>query len=62
MGFIITYITINLRPWIKGLIVAELSVIPFAFEYDINVVILIFAMSAILGSLIGFLSDKYAKQ
>jgi hypothetical protein len=61
MGFIITYTVLGIKPWLKGLIVAEISVIPIAFQYDIKTVIAIVIMSAILGSLIGFFSDRYAK-
>ncbi|MBP2644805.1 MAG: hypothetical protein H6Q75_245 [Firmicutes bacterium] len=65
MGVIIAYTVFDIKGWLKGLIVAEISSLPIAilvFQHDANAVIPIFVMSAILGSLIGFLSSKYVKE
>lgn len=64
MGFIINYTVFGTKGWLKGLIVSEISSIPIAilvFQHDCKAVIPIFIMSAILGSLIGFLGDRYAR-
>lgn len=59
LGFLITYTVLDIKPWLKGLFIAELSALPVVFQPGIDSVIPIFAMSAILGSFIGFLSDRY---
>jgi hypothetical protein len=61
-GFIITYAVLRIKDWLKGFIIAELSAIPVIFQPDIKSAIPILAMSAVLGSLIGFLSGRYAKK
>ena len=62
LGVIIPYVSWEIKPWIKGLIIAELSAIPILIivaEKDLNSLIPIIAMSAILGSSVGYFSDKY---
>lgn len=64
LGIIINYIDFDLKGWLKGLIVAELAAIPIMIlvsETDGFSIIPIVVMSAILGSFVGFMGDKYAK-
>jgi len=64
MGFIIPRISLPIKSWQKGLLIAELCALPImilVFAVDPKAIIPIAIMSAILGSLIGFLSEKYAK-
>lgn len=64
MGFVIAHISLPIKDWLKGLIVALISAIPImilVFANDPKSIIPIFVMSIILGSLVGFLSGKYAK-
>ena len=59
LGLIIPFIAWNIAPWLKGLIVAELTAIPIIFlvaSKDKNAIIPIIIMSAILGIGIGFFS------
>jgi len=62
MGLVISYISINIKSWIKGLIIAEASAIPImilVIAQDPKSIIPISIMTAILGSLIGFFSGRY---
>ncbi|NQU86633.1 MAG: hypothetical protein HQ541_12810 [Mariniphaga sp.] len=64
MGFVIAYISIPLKSWKKGLLVATLSILPIIIivaASDPISIIPISIMTIILGSLVGFLTDKYAK-
>lgn len=62
LGFIITFIKIpGLDGWLKGLLIGVLMSLPVLItqaETDPKSIIMIFIMSAILGSLVGFLSTK----
>jgi len=62
LGFIITHINIpNIDSWLKGLIVAvlvSLPVIIIVMQTDPKSAPIILVTSAILGSLVGFLSTK----
>ncbi|MDO8524718.1 MAG: hypothetical protein Q7R99_03755 [bacterium] len=62
LGFIITFIKIpGVEGWLKGLIVAVIMSLPIVIivaKSDPKSVLIILAMSAILGSIIGFLSKK----
>ena len=63
MGIIISYIQIPLAPWLKGLVIAELSALPVVIivaKEDPKSAIPIFAMSAILGILVGITTAKFA--
>lgn len=63
MGIIISYIQIPFSPWLKGLIIAELSVMPIVLivaKEDKKGIIPILVMSAILGVLVGISTAKYA--
>jgi hypothetical protein len=63
IGIIISYIQIPpLKSWLKGFIIAEVCVLPIVIivaQDGILEVMPIIIMSAILGSLIGFISHKY---
>jgi len=64
LGIIISYISMDIRGWLKGLIIAEISSIPIAIivaQNDPVSVIPIIIMSAILGSLVGFFSGRFAR-
>ena len=63
MGVIISYIQIPVSPWLKGLIVAELSALPVVIivsKEDQKAIIPIVVMSAILGVLVGITTAKFA--
>lgn len=62
LGFVITHIKIpGVDGWLKGLITAVLMSLPIVIivmKADPRSVIIILLMSAILGSIVGFLSAK----
>jgi len=63
MGIIISYIQLPLDPWLKGLVIAELSAIPVIImvaKVDKKAIIPILVMSAILGILVGITTAKFA--
>ena len=63
VGLIITYVQFGVRGWLKGLILAELLALPIVIlvlKNESNAVLPILVMSALLGSLLGFVSEKYA--
>ncbi len=63
MGVIISYINLPLPPWLKGLVVAELSAIPVIIlvaKEDPLAIIPIVIMSAILGVAVGISTAKFA--
>lgn len=63
MGIIISYIQIPFSPWLKGLVVAELSAIPVIIivaKEDKKSIVPILIMSAILGILVGITTAKFA--
>ncbi len=63
LGIIISYIKIPFAPWLKGLIIAELSALPIVIlvaKDDIKSIIPILIMSAILGILVGITTTKFA--
>lgn len=64
MGFVISYISIPLKSWKKGLLVAGLSALPIMIivaASDPVSIIPIAIMTVVLGSLVGFLTEKYAQ-
>ena len=64
MGILISYTVMPLKGWLKGSVVAEISSLPVAiivFSNDRKSVIIILAMSALLGAFVGYLTEKYAK-
>ena len=62
LGLIIPYVKWDIRPWLKGLIIAELSALPImvlVFVKEPNSIYPIIIFSAILGSAVGFTSSKF---
>ncbi len=62
VAFVITHIQIGVDGWLKGLIIAILMALPvviLVMKTDAKSVVPILVMCAILGSLVGFLCDKY---
>ncbi len=63
LGVIISYIQLPLSPWLKGLVIAELSSLPIVIlvmKNDIKSVVPILVMSAILGIAVGVASNRFA--
>jgi hypothetical protein len=61
MGVIIPSIDWKLRGWLKGLIVAELAILPILIivaKADIKGIVPISLMTALLGSLVGHCSGR----
>ncbi|MBU1230687.1 MAG: hypothetical protein KKA55_10655 [Proteobacteria bacterium] len=61
-GFVINHMEFGLRGWLKGLVVAELLALPILVlmsKADASALAPIVAMSAILGSLVGFASERH---
>ena len=64
VGFVINHIEFGFKSWRKGLIIAELLALPIiiiVIKTDTFAFFPIITMSAILGSIVGFISDKYVK-
>jgi hypothetical protein len=62
--FVILNIDFGVANWLKGLIVAVLMAAPIAIlvaKKELKSIIPIFVMSAVLGSIVGFVGDKFAK-
>ena len=56
LGLIIPFVSWNIAPWLKGLIIAEISAVPvilMVVKEDKKAIIPIAAMSAVLGAGIG---------
>jgi len=63
LGIIISYIDMPITPWLKGLIIAELTAIPIIIivaKGEFKAIIPIVVMSAILGVLVGITTAKWA--
>ena len=63
LGIIISYIQIPMSPWLKGLVVAEMSSFPIiilVMKDDPKSIIPILVMSAILGVAVGISTSKFA--
>jgi hypothetical protein len=64
LGFVINHIEFGVGGWLKGLIVAVLLSIPviaLVVKADPKSAVPIVVMSAILGSVVGLISDKFIK-
>lgn len=64
VAFVITYIQLGVTGWVKGLLIAVLLALPIiilVMKTDPQSAVPILVMSAILGSLVGFLSGKIIK-
>ncbi len=63
LGIIISYIQIPFAPWLKGLIIAELSILPIialVAKENKKSIIAILIMSAMLGIFVGVSTAKFA--
>jgi hypothetical protein len=61
LGVIIAYIDFGINGWMKGLIIAEATAIPFVLISGVGTVLPILSMSAVLGILVGLVLDKLLK-
>ena len=64
MGFVITHTSLRIKSWQKGLVIALVSAIPVMIlvaKDDPKALLPMMIMSVILGSLVGFFTEKYAK-
>ena len=64
MGPTIAFISLPMKDWLKGLVVASLLSIPGTILMslvDPSTVLPIFLLALALGSLVGFLTGRYAK-
>ena len=62
LGVIIPFLSWNIAPWLKGLIIAEISAIPILFmvaKEDKKAIIPITLMSAILGVAVGIAGNYF---
>ncbi len=63
LGIVIPHIDIGLEGWLKGLVVAEMCVVPVMIIVAMNglsAVVPIVLSTAFIGSLVGHFGDKYA--
>ena len=63
LGILISYIQFPMSPWLKGLVVAEISSLPIiilVMKNDPKSIIPILVMSAILGVAVGISTSKFA--
>ncbi len=64
LGVIITHVEIGLRPWLKGIVIAELAGLPIMIivaEQGMRAAVPIAVFSAVLGCAVGWLGARYAK-
>jgi len=64
MGFIIANVSLPISSWLKGSLIVLLSAAPImilVFTKDPRCVVPMYAVSVILGGLIGFLENKFIK-
>ena len=64
VGFVIFHIQFGIEGWIKGLIAALLLAVPIVIlvmKTDMKSAIPILGMSAVLGSMVGFISGRLIK-
>ncbi|PYG88010.1 hypothetical protein LY28_01720 [Ruminiclostridium sufflavum DSM 19573] len=64
LGFLINYVNLNIKPWLKGILLAEITALPIVAlllksEPVSGVPILV--LSAVFGAILGIWGDKYAK-
>ncbi len=62
LGLIIPYVNWDIQPWLKGLLIAELTAIPImiiVYPQDPKALIPMFVFSAILGIGVGVAGAKY---
>ena len=64
MGPTIAFISLPMKDWVKGLVVASLLSVPGTIlmsAIDPDTVIPMIALTIVLGSMVGFLTGRYAK-
>lgn len=64
LGVFINYIQVDLKGWLKGIVISLASSLPIMVlvaKNDPFSIIPIIVMTTILGSMVGFLGEKYAK-
>ncbi|MEW6558330.1 MAG: hypothetical protein AB1349_13450 [Elusimicrobiota bacterium] len=62
LGLIIPYVNWDIQPWLKGLVIAELTAIPImiiVYPQDPKAIIPMFIFSAILGVGVGLAGSKF---
>ena len=62
LGLIIPYVSWDIQPWLKGLLIAEMAALPImvlVFVKEPKSTIPIFIFSAILGALVGVAGAKF---
>ncbi len=64
LGMLLPFIQTNIKGWLKGLVLAEVTIIPIlllVMKTEPASLLPIILFSAVLGSLLGFFSAKYAE-
>jgi len=64
MGFVIAHVSLPMKDWLKGLVIASISSIPGTILMSASnpqIIIPMIILSVFLGSFVGFLTGKYAK-
>jgi hypothetical protein len=64
LGLIIPYVSWDMQPWLKGLLIGEMAALPvliLVFAKDPKSVIPIILFSAILGTAVGLAGAKFIK-
>jgi len=62
LGMLIPYVSWNIKPWLKGLLIAEITTLPVMIivaETDILSIIPMTLFSAVLGILVGIAGNKF---
>jgi hypothetical protein len=61
LGLIIPYVDWSMSPWLKGIVLAEMTALPIILMVvgkELGAVVPMVASSAILGALVGFVGDR----
>jgi hypothetical protein len=64
LGLIIPYVNWDMQPWLKGLLIAELTALPImvlVFAQEPKSIVPIIIFSAILGSAVGLAGARFIK-
>jgi len=62
VAFVVNYVQLSLRGWLKGMLVAEVLAVPviiLVMKTEIDAVIPMIIMSAVIGSLLGMVGEEY---
>ena len=65
LGVLIPFVNWNIKPWAKGLIIAELTAVPVMIIVSENEplsVVPMIILSAVLGVLVGWAGSRFVKQ